>query len=122
MKLATLAAILTWTTLAGAAQAAVWERETPPESRLPAAAPYHFSEAERAWFLERHSHWPELDAYLRDPAGTPWGIILSDFGREFLVFADARSALHVVEVTGQPVAEAVVKPPYESPRFEVVGL
>jgi hypothetical protein len=122
MKVATLAAILTWATLASAGQLGVASRNPPQQEQLSEAPPYHFSEAERTWFLERHENWPEVDTYLRNPAATPWGIVVSDFGREFLVFSDARSAVHVIEVTGQPMADAVVKRPFESPRFEVVGL
>lgn len=123
MKSATIAAILMWTTLAPAAQVEVTERDTSArEQALADSVPYHFSEAERTWFLERHRNWPEVETYLRDPAATPWGIIVSDFGRKFLLFADARSAVHVIEVTGQPMADAAAKLPYESPRFEVIGL
>ena len=123
MKSATIAAILMWTTLAAAAQVEVTQRDTSDRERaLAASAPYHFSEAERTWFLERHRNWPEVETYLRNPAATPWGVIVSDFGREFLLFADARSDVHVIEVTGQPMANEVAKLPYESPRFEVVGL
>jgi hypothetical protein len=83
---------------------------------------YHFTESERDYFLGRHASWDSVRDYLRDPERTPWGILVEDYGREFLLFRDVRERIHVVEVTGAPIADALRKAPFESPRFEVIGL
>ena len=93
-----------------------------PSGSLARTIPYHFDEPETRYFTDSHRNWPEVRDYLRDPSSTPWGIVVEDYGRDFLLFRDARSALHVVEVTGLPIVEAVRKSPYRSPRFEVIDL
>jgi hypothetical protein len=72
--------------------------------------------------MESHGAWPRVQRYLGAPDSTPWGIVVEDYGRDFLLFLDARERLHVVEVTGHAIAGQIANARFRSPRFEVIGL
>lgn len=111
-----------WALLSGLAQTPELQSGSGPAEVAPLARPYHFTRSETDHFLDIHRRWPDVHHYLNDPSSTPWGIIVGDYGRDFLLFEDVRGSIHVIEVTGQPVAQAVRKVPFESSRFETIGL
>lgn len=78
--------------------------------------PRSFTPEEVQLFLIYNQDNERLQDYLRtkDP---PWGIIVPDSGRDFLVYSPQGTfgTVYVVDVTGSPIKDEVEKAPYVSP-------
>jgi hypothetical protein len=112
-----------WLLSRAAPDADVLPRVAAPEAARPGSwVRRHLGPAETGEFMERHRALPALSAYLDEPARTPWGVVLENDQGSFLVVVDARFAAHVIDVTGDPIADEIAKPRLRSPQFEIVGL
>ncbi len=51
----------------------------------------------------------------------PYGVIVRVGADDYLVWYDASSRLHVIDVTGEPIAGQVPRAPYESPDSGLIA-
>jgi hypothetical protein len=93
------------------------------EGTLPQHAytiPYEFTDQEsRDWLLSQMDNIP-LQGYLRSPEQLPAGIVITDGYGQILVWYDASSKLHIIDVTNMDVAKHVNDASYQSPDSSIV--
>ena len=84
------------------------------------ARPIALTQYEIDAFLKRNVRHGELSTYLRLPSYRPHGIVVSEsliegYEKEYMVWIDASERLHVLDITGNPIAAEIKKAPYVPP-------